>query len=317
MTTDAADTTLASWNDTPSRQAIVDFVERVTDEGGTDYVPPAERVAVFDNDGTLWCEKPMPIELGFILRRLAEMCETDATLRDRQPWRAAHERDYAWLSAVMTKHYHGDDNDLKVLMGGILRAFAGVTVESYGDSAEAFLHELHPTLSRKFRDCGYLPMIELLRYLDANGFTSYIASGGDRDFMRPVTEDIYGIPAERVIGSSNALSYQEDEHGGTLVYLEKPDVFDDGQAKPVRIWSRVGRRPILAGGNSNGDIPMLHYAGGRDRPGLRLLLLHDDPDREFDYTAGAEQSLERADQDGWTVVSIKNDWSTVFADSGG
>jgi hypothetical protein len=317
MTTDTADTTLASWNDTPARQAIVDFVERVTDEAGTDYVPPADRVAVFDNDGTLWCEKPMPIELGFILHRLAETCETDATLRDRQPWKAAHERDYAWLGEVMTKHYHGDDNDLKVLMGGILRAFAGVTVESYGDSAEAFLHEPHPTLGRTFRDCGYLPMIELLGYLDENGFTSYIASGGDRDFMRPVTEDIYGIPAERVIGSSNALSYQEDEHGGTLVYLEKPDVFDDGPTKPVRIWSRVGRRPILAGGNSNGDIPMLHYAGGRARPGLRLLLLHDDPDREFDYTAGAEQSLERADQDGWTVVSIKNDWSTVFADSGG
>jgi hypothetical protein len=289
MTTDTASTTLASWNDTPARQAIVDFVERVTDEGGTEYVPAAERVAVFDNDGTLWCEKPMPIELGFILHRLAEMCETDATLRDRHPWKAAHERDYAWLSAVMTKHYHGDDNDLKVLMGGILRAFAGVTVESY----------------------------ELLRYLDGNGFTSYIASGGDRDFMRPVTEEIYGIPAERVIGSSNALSYQEDEQGGTLVYLEKPDVFDDGPTKPVRIWSRVGRRPILAGGNSNGDIPMLHYAGGPSRPGLRLLLLHDDPDREFDYKDGAEQSLERADQDGWTVVSIKNDWSTVFADSGG
>ena len=134
-------------------------------------------------------------------------------------------------------------------------------------------------------------MIELLRYLEANGFTSYIASGGDRDFMRPVTEEIYGIPAERVIGSSNALSYQEDEHGGTLVYLAQPDVFDDGPTKPVRIWSRVGRRPILAGGNSNGDIPMLHYAG---RKGLRLLVLHDDPDREFDYVEGAETSLERA-----------------------
>lgn len=160
-------------------------------------------------------------------------------------------------------------------------------------------------------------MIELLRYLEANGFTSDIASGGDRDFMRPVTEEIYGIPAERVIGSSNALSYQEDEHGGTLVYLAQPDVFDDGPAKPVRIWSRVGRRPIVAGGNSNGDVPMLHYAGGRARPGLRLLLLHDDPEREFEYTEGAEKSLERANQAGWTVVSIKNDWSTVFTDSGG
>ena len=183
------------------------------------------------------------------------------------------------------------------------------------DAAEAFLSAPHPTLERRFRDCGYLPMIELLRYLEANGFTNYIASGGDRDFMRPVTEEIYGIPSERVIGSSNALSYQEDEHGGTLVYLAQPDVFDDGPTKPVRIWSRVGRRPILAGGNSNGDVPMLHYTGSKARPGLRLLLLHDDPDREFDYTAGAEQSLERAQQDGWTVVSIKRDWATVFADT--
>src|SRR5271165_5579082 len=120
MTTGTADTPLASWNDTPARRAIVEFIQRVTDEGGADYVPPPERVAVLDNDGTLWCEKPMPIELGFVLHRLAEMCENDATLRDRQPWKAAHERDYGWLGGIMTKHYHGDDNDLKVLMGGIL-----------------------------------------------------------------------------------------------------------------------------------------------------------------------------------------------------
>jgi hypothetical protein len=305
-------TALASWNDTPTRQAIIEFVERVTDEGGRDYVPAADRIAVFDNDGTLWCEKPMPIELGFILHRLAEMSEIDASLRDRQPWKAAHDRDYAWLGNVITKHYHGDDADVKVLMGGILRAFAGVTVDDYSAAADEFLRGRHPTIDRTFLECGYLPMIELLRYLEANGFTPFIASGGDRDFMRPITEEVYGIPAERVIGSSNALSYQEDEHGGTLVYLAQPDVFDDGPTKPVRIWSRIGRRPILAGGNSNGDIEMLHYAGGRDRPALRLLVLHDDPEREFDYTAGAEKSLERADAGGWTVVSIKNDWATVF-----
>ena len=158
------------------------------------------------------------------------------------------------------------------------------------------------------------PLIELLRYLEANGFSTFIASGGDRDFMRPITEEMYGIPAERVIGSSNALSYQENEHGGTLVYLAQPDVFDDGPIKPVRIWSRIGRRPTVAGGNSNGDIPMLSYAGGPSRSALRLLILHDDPEREFAYTAGAETSLERASADGWTVVSIKRDWATVFAD---
>jgi len=308
-----ASTALASWNDTAATQAIVEFVERVTREGAAAYIPPAERVAVFDNDGTLWCEKPIQIEIGFILKRLAEMAATDASLRDRQPWKAAYERDYAWLGNVITKHYHGDDSDVKVLMGGILRAFAGMTVEEYAAAAEQFLRGRHPTMDRSFRECGYLPMIELLRYLEANGFSTFIASGGDRDFMRPVTEEIYGIPAERVIGSSNALSYQEDDSGGTLVYLAQPDVFDDGPTKPVRIWSRIGRRPIVAGGNSNGDIPMLRYAGGPSRSALRLLVLHDDPEREFDYTAGAETSLERASVESWTVVSIKRDWATVFA----
>jgi phosphoserine phosphatase len=304
---------LKSWNDTAATEAITQFVDRATREGDHGYIPPSERVAVFDNDGTLWCEKPMPIELGFILMRLAEMAEADSSLRDRQPWKAARERDHAWLGGAITKHYHGDDADVKLLMGGILRAFGGMTVDDYASAAHEFLGGRHPTMDRSLRECGYLPMIDLLGYLEANGFTTYIASGGDRDFMRPVTEEIYGVPAERVIGSSNALTYQDDEHGGTLVYLDQPDVFDDGPTKPVRIWSRVGRRPIVAGGNSNGDIPMLRYAGGRSRPALRLLVLHDDPEREFDYTAGAEKSLERASAEGWTVVSIKRDWATVFA----
>ncbi len=308
-------TMLSSWNDTPTREAIVEFVERVTNEDDADYLEPAGRIAVFDNDGTLWCEKPMPIELGFILHRLSDMADSDPSLRDTQPWKAAHEKDYAWLGNVITKHYHGDDKDVKVLMGGLLKAFAGMSVETYQAAADEFLSGSHPTLGRSFRQCGYVPMIELLQYLEANGFSTFIASGGDRDFMRPVTEEIYGIPSERVIGSSNALSYQEDKDGGQLVYLEQPDTFDDGPTKPVRIWSRIGRRPTVAAGNSNGDIPMLHYTGGPTRQGLRLLVLHDDPDREFDYKTGAEQSLQRAGDDGWTVVSIKNDWNTVFADT--
>ena len=305
---------LTSWNDTPTRAAILDFVERVTAEGGPDFVPPSERIAVYDNDGTLWCEKPMPIELGFILMRLAEMAEQDESLREKQPWKAAYERDYGWLGETITKHYHGDDDNLKVLMGGLLQAFAGQSVEHYSGAADAFLRAgKHPTLGRAFHECGYLPMIELLRYLEAHGFTNYIASGGDRDFMRPVTEDIYGIPSERVIGSSNALAYTDDEHGGTVSYEAAGDFFDDGPVKPIRIWSRIGKRPILAAGNSNGDIPMLRYAGGKDRPALRLLVLHDDADREFDYTTGAETSLETAAAQGWTVVSVRNDWATVFA----
>ena len=304
---------LPSWRDTATRSAIVAFVESVTRTGGAGFVPPEERVATFDNDGTLWCEKPMPIELGFILRRLAAMADQDPTLRDRQPWKAAHDEDYRWLGDVITKHYHGDDSDVKVLIGGVLQAFAGMTVDDYGAAAHRFLHEgRHPTLGRRFHECGYRPMIDLLAYLEANGFTCYIASGGDRDFMRPVTQAIYGIPSERVIGSSNALRYEPDEHGGQVVYLAEPDYFDDGPVKPVRIWSRIGRRPVLAAGNSNGDIEMLQFAGGPSRPGLSLLVLHDDPEREFDYVAGAERALEEAKARSWTVVSVKRDWATVF-----
>jgi hypothetical protein len=295
---------LASWRDTATREAIVAFVE-----GEAQSLPPEERVAVFDNDGTLWCEKPMPIELGFILKRFAEMAEQDGSLRERQPWKATVEQDYAWLGNVITKHYAGDDSGVKVLMGGILQAFAGWTVDDYGAAAHSFVSESeHPTLGRTFHGCSYTPMIELLRYLEANGFTNYIASGGDRDFMRPITSELYGIPPERVIGSSNALRYA----GGSIVYLAEPDVFDDGPTKPVRIWSRVGRRPILAAGNSNGDVPMLEWADV-----LRLLVLHDDAGREFDYVTGAEQSLERAQADGWTVISVDKDWATVFADQPG
>jgi phosphoserine phosphatase len=310
---------LASWKDTPARQTIVEFVERVTREDSDKCIPLAERVAVFDNDGTLWCEKPMPIELGFILDRLVAMAAEDVSLRDRQPWKAACEKDHEWLGGAITKHYHGDEGDVKLLMGGILSAFAGMTVERYAAAATAFLRAgAHPTLNRGLCDCGYLPMIELLRYLEANGFDTFIASGGDRDFMRPVTETVYGIPAERVIGSSTALRYRQDESGGgDLVYAAELDVFDDGPAKPVRIWSRTGRRPVVAGGNSNGDVPMLQYAAGSSQRGLGLLVLHDDPDREFAYTAGAERSLQHAREEGWVVVSMKDDWSVVFAGEGG
>ena len=215
---------LGSWNDTPTRAALVAFAETAAQT-----VPPEERVAVFDNDGTLWCEKPMPIELGFILQRLAAMAERDESLRGKQPWQAAYEKDYAWLGGVVEKHYAGDDTEVKVLLGGILQAFAGQTVDEYASAAAAFLeHAPHPTLGRRLRDCAYVPMVELLRFLESHGFTSFIASGGSRDFMRTVTHELYGIPPQRVIGSSNGLQYTDDEHGGSLSYLAQPDVFDDG-----------------------------------------------------------------------------------------
>jgi phosphoserine phosphatase len=302
---------LASWVDGAARTAIVEFVEAAARD-----LPPEERVAVFDNDGTLWCEKPMPVELGFILLRLAAMAEADESLRATQPWQAAYEQDYHWLGGAIEKHYAGDDADVQLLLAGIVQAFAGQTVEEYAAAAATFLDAApHPTLGRLLRQCAYLPMVELLRCLEQSGFTCFIASGGSRDFMRVVTAELYGIPPERVVGSSFGLRYADDEHGGSLAYLAQPDVFDDGPVKPVRIWSRIGRRPVVAAGNSNGDVPMLRFAGGKGRAALRLLVLHDDPEREFDYVKGAEQALERARSDGWTVVSVKDDWKTVFVDA--
>jgi phosphoglycolate phosphatase-like HAD superfamily hydrolase len=295
---------LDSWNDLPTREAIVGFVETAAQT-----VPPEERIAVFDNDGTLWCEKPLPIQADFILRRLHAMAEADPELREKQPWKAAYERDYAWLGQVMVEHYAGDDTNVRTLLGGVIAAHAGISVDEFEEQADAFLHSAqHPTLGRGYVACAYAPMVELLRYLDANGFSNYIASGGGRDFMRPISDELYGIPRDRVIGSSTALDY----HDGTIVRKPEADVLDDGPQKPVRIWSRVGRRPILAAGNSNGDIEMLDFTQNAAKPTLRLLVRHDDGEREFDYTSGAERALERADEQAWTVVSMRDDWATVF-----
>ena len=311
----AVDVSLASWNDTPTRAAITDFVAQVTQPDSPHFVLPEGRVAVFDNDGTLWTEKPLPIQADFLLRRIGEMGAADPSLTSRQPWKAVAEKDYAWLSGVITKHYNGDDSDLKVLAGGILQAYEGATIEEFERIASDFLHTSnHPTLHRPYVACGFRPMVELLQYLAAHQFTSFIASGGGRDFMRTISQECYGIPPERVIGSSVSLEFREVEGVAQIVHTAKPDLFDDGPEKPVRIWSRVGRRPILAGGNANGDIPMLAFAGSAGGPALRLLVLHDDAEREFDYTAGAEKALERASREGWTVVSVKNDWKTVFDD---
>jgi phosphoserine phosphatase len=303
---------LPSWRDGPAKQAIVDFVSRASGDGA-DRVPVEERVAVFDNDGTLWCEKPMPIQLDFILRRLVAMAEAEPALRDRQPWQAAYERDYGWLGAVMAEHYAGDDSNVKILAGGILAAFEGISVDDFEARSNEFLHSAqHPTLGRGYLECAYKPMVELLAYLEASQFSNYIASGGGRDFMRPITEEVYGIPRERVIGSASTLAYEADERGGTITHKAEADYLDDGPEKPIRIWSRTGRRPLVAAGNSNGDVPMLQFTKHDDKPSLRLLVLHDDAEREFDYVSGAEHALEQAGADGWTVVSIKNDWATVF-----
>lgn len=213
-----------SWNDGAAKQTIVEFVEQTVSEA----VPVEERIAVFDNDGTLWCEKPLPIQADFILRRLFEMAEADPQLRDRQPWKAAYERDYGWLGAVLAEHYAGNDTNVQTLADGVVAAHAGISVDDFEALADSFLRTAqHPTLGRSYLECAYAPMVELLSYLDANGFSNYIASGGGRDFMRPISQEIYGIPRDRVIGSALALEYASDDRGGTIMRKPEADYLDD------------------------------------------------------------------------------------------
>jgi phosphoglycolate phosphatase-like HAD superfamily hydrolase len=248
--------------------------------------PVEERVAVFDADGTLWCEKPLPVQADFILRRLAQMTEADPKLRDREPWKAAYEHDNDWLSKVITEHYAGDDTKAQTLLAGVGAAFAGIDVEDFEAKSDSFLRSAHhPSLGRGYLDTAYAPMIELLAYLEANGFSNHIVSGSGGDFMRPITQDVFGIPPERVIGSSSVLEYTSDDNGGTITHKAELGFLDDGPQKPIQIWSRIGRRPLLAGGNSNGDLPMLDFAQHPDRPSLRLLVLHDDAERRWGHSA--------------------------------
>jgi len=300
------ETLLASWRDTDTTRAITAFVTAAAAEGGDSYIAPAERIAVFDNDGTLWPEKPMPVQLDFILRSFAAAAEADPSLRERQPYQAAYTKDFGWMGRAMVSHYHGDDADLKLLIGALSEISVGVEVESYADRVLGFFADAtHPTFKRPYLECGFQPMIELLRYLEANGFLTFIVSGGERDFMRPAAERIYGIPRERVVGSGFGIDYQD----GAILYTASLEALDDGPQKPLHIWARTGRRPAIAAGNSNGDLEMLNFAGGRDKPALRLVLRHDDADREVDDRNGAEHVLDA----GFTEISMRDDWATVFA----
>jgi phosphoserine phosphatase len=300
---------LASWRSGATRDAIIDFVERVSGDG-PDALPPAERIAVFDNDGTLWTEKPIPTQLHFIVMEWAEAAKKDPSLAESEPYKSAVSRDFTWLGAALDKHYAGDESDLKILIGALLGTTAGMSVEDYAALVDTFYRDAqHLSLARPYADVVYQPMIELLRYLEANGFTSYIVSGGDRDFMRPMTMANYGIPPERVIGSAVGLTYE----AGEVRYSTTFSFMDDGPEKPIRIWTRIGRRPVLAAGNSNGDVPMLEYV--QKHPlSLSLLIHHDDDTERGDapYDKGAELALAAAEDDGFTVVSVRNDWETVF-----
>ncbi|MHC9045040.1 HAD family hydrolase [Microbacterium saperdae] len=301
---------LPSWRDGDTRRAIEEFVTQAT--SGAQAVPVEERVAVFDNDGTLWSEKPMPTQLQYIVGRWAAAVEKHPELAERQPYRAVAGGDLAWLGGAVDRHYAGDDADLHLIIAAIVALTDGMDVEEYAASvSDFFASARHPVRKTSLFETTYQPMRELIAYLEGHGFTCYIVSGGDRDFMRPMTERAYGIPPERVIGSALGLTFDAESaqvrYGSTFAFL------DDGPEKPIRIWTRIGRRPILAVGNSNGDMPMLDFALGGAGPALALLVHHDDDARaDAPYDAGAEKALAGAGSRGYTVVSVQDDWAEIF-----
>lgn len=299
---------LPNWNDCAAKSAILDFVARVTNENGPDFVPPTERIATFDNDGTLWCEQPLQVQFFFGRERLRIAAEKDPTLKERQPFKAFLEHDMETIKSL------GMEGFFEVAAF----AHAGMTEDAFIEVARQWLATArHPKLGCLFKELTYLPQIELLRFLRANGFKTFIVSGGGIDLIRTLAEEAYGIPPEQVIGSSVRTRFEIREGRGELVKLAAIDTFDDRNVKPQNIGLHIGRRPIIAFGNSDGDLAMLRYVRMGRGPRMALLLHHDDEAREFAYDRNFQVSpladaLDKADQYGLTVVSMKRDWRAIF-----
>lgn len=307
--------TLSSWNDGASKSSILDFVKKVTTPGSPTFIPPADRIVTFDNDGTLWLEKPLYIQLQHGLQAIGKAAAEKPELRARQPFKAVYEKDMAWLGKAAADYAKGDPSGVFILVSGLTEVLEGVTVESFMTEVQEFLSNAQdPRFKKAYKQLTYKPMVELVHYLQENGFQVFITSGGGRDFIRAVSEEIYNIPRSMVIGSTVNFKYAEDAQGAPQVMrtkeIEQP--IDDGPGKPPHIHRAIGRRPVMAAGNSDGDIHMLKYARGHKAPSLALLVHHDDAEREYAYDGGSEKALQLAAQDGWVVVSMKNDWKTVF-----
>jgi hypothetical protein len=302
---------LPSWRPGKVRDAILDFVAAVTTKGGPDFVPAAERIAVFDNDGTLWCEQPLQVQVLFTQDRIELMAQADPTMRERQPFKAFLDHD---LKAI---HALGKQGVFEVAFS----VHAGMTVESFIDGAKTWLRTaLHPIFHRPFTDTVYRPQCELLEYLREHGFKTFIVSGGGADFIRAFAEEAYGIPPEQVVGSTVKLKFELAADGRVqLMKLPELDTFDDREVKVQNIGLHIGRRPILAFGNSDGDLAMMRYALSGEGRSLALLIHHDDAEREVAYDRDFRLSplvdaLDHAADYGITVVSMKDDWETVFPD---
>jgi hypothetical protein len=300
---------LPSWTDGAVKAAILDFVARVTRESGPDFVRPDERIATFDNDGTLWCEQPIQVQVFFLIDRVKQLAAKDPSLKEQQPYKALLDHDLKTLHAL----------GKQALEELVFSTHSGMSTEAFDKIArDWFASARHPKLGRLFTRLTYRPQVELLGFLRDNGFKTFIVSGGGIDLIRAFAEAAYDIPPEQVVGSSAKLHYEMKDDGHALLMKEaKLNSFDDREAKPANIGLHIGRRPILAFGNSDGDLAMLRYT--KSGPGARLALLlhHDDAEREMAYDrdfklSPLSEALDKAGDYGITVVSMKRDWNVVF-----
>jgi hypothetical protein len=299
---------LPSWNDGKSKQAIMAFVTAVTKSGSPDFVPPAERIATFDNDGNLWSEQPMYFQLFFAVDRIKALAPQNPQWSTLEPFASLLKGDTDGVLAGGMKS-----------VGEILMAsHAGMTTEEFEKIVIDWIASArHPVTKRPYTEMVYQPMLELLGYLRANEFKTFIVSGGGIEFMRPWTQSVYGIPPEQVVGSSIKTKFEIIDDKPVLMRLPEVNFVDDKEGKPVGINSHIGRRPILASGNSDGDLQMLQYTAAGDGPRLMLYLHHTDAEREWAYDRNSsigklDKGLDEAAEKGWTVIDMKQDWKVVF-----
>jgi phosphoglycolate phosphatase-like HAD superfamily hydrolase len=306
---------LSSWNDGPAKQAIVDFVQKTTDPSSPMFVPPAERITTFDNDGTLWPSHPMYTQLAFALDRIKALAPQHPEWKDKQPFKAVLDNDMKALAA----------SGEKGLVELVMTSHAGMSTAEFEQIVtDWFRTAKHPRFKRPYTELAYQPMVELLEYLRANGFKTYIVSGGGIEFMRPMTESVYGIPPEQVIGSSNETKYEIHDGKPVLMRLPKVHFINDKAGKPVGINEFIGLRPVAAFGNSDGDRQMLEWTGAGNGARLMMLVFHDDAKREYAYGPAnglpdtkfgtfSQSLMDEAKKMGWVVISMKDDWKQIFA----
>jgi phosphoglycolate phosphatase-like HAD superfamily hydrolase len=304
---------LPSWNEGPVKSSITDFVARVTTERHADFVPTEQRIATFDNDGTLWAEQPVYFQVAFAFDRIKAMAAEHPEWKDTQPYKAVLDGDVQALASA------GEKGLLEIIGA----THTGMTTEAFTAIVEEWISNArHPRFNRPYTDLAYKPMIELLGYLRANGFKTFIVSGGGIEFMRPWTEKVYGIPPEQVVGSSGVTEFKLGADGIPVLYkLPKVEFIDDGPGKPVSINRLIGRRPIFAFGNSDGDQQMLEWTVAGEGPRFAGIVHHTDAEREWAYDRQShigklDKALDEGISRGWTIVNMKRDWRTVFVGEG-